>query len=370
MSHMHWYSLADASQVDSPALLIYRDRVAENLRRMIVIAGGADRLRPHVKTHKIAEIVRLQLEMGITQFKCATIAEAEMLARCGAKDILLAYQPTGPKIARLLQLSWDFPAARFSALVDTPAIAAAIDQQCKARRITLHVYLDLDVGMHRTGIAPGPEADALVEQILSLSSLKWAGLHAYDGHIRDTDFITRKKRCDAAFAAVEQMRDRLEAAGIPVPEIVAGGTPTFPVHALRKGVTLSPGTCVLWDGGYERLLPDLDFLHAAVVLTRVISKPAPDRLCLDLGHKSIAAENPHPRVYLKEMEAVEFLGQSEEHLVLSCAHRDEWPVGKEVYGIPHHICPTTALYESVSVVSEQQVVGTWRVLARDRSIGV
>jgi D-threonine aldolase len=172
-----------------------------------------------------------------------------------------------------------------------------------------------------------------------------------------------------AMQPLEQMCDRLEAADIAVPEIVAGGTPTFPVHALRQGVMLSPGTCVLWDGGYERLLPDLDFLHAAVVLTRVISKPAPDRLCLDLGHKSIAAENPHPRVYFLGMEDVEFLGQSEEHLVLSCARRDEWAVGKEVYGIPHHICPTTALYEAVHVVSERQVVDSWRVIARDRSIG-
>ena len=364
-----WYNLHDSSLTDSPALLVYRDRVAENLRRMVIIAGGADRLRPHVKTHKIPEVVLMHLEMGISKFKCATIAEAEMLARCGARDILLAYQPTGPKIERLLRLTWDFPAARFAVLVDDPGAASAIAAACKTQRSSLHVYLDLDLGMHRTGIAPG-EAEALVHHILGLPLLKWAGFHAYDGHIRDSAFDVRKQRCDAAFVAVEQLRERLESAGIPVPEIGAGGTPTFPVHALREGVALSPGTCVLWDGGYSRLLPDLDFLHAAVLLTRVVSKPAPDRLCLDLGHKSVAAENPHPRVYFFGMENVEFLGQSEEHLIISCAKRDAWQIGDVVYGIPHHICPTTALYESVSVVSEHRVAGSWRVLARDRSIGV
>src|SRR5688572_22791276 len=97
-----WYSVSNVATVDSPALLIYPDRVEENVRRMIALAGGAERLCPHVKTHKLAELIHLQLKLGIQKFKCATIAEAEMVASCGAPNVLLAYQPVGPKLQRLV----------------------------------------------------------------------------------------------------------------------------------------------------------------------------------------------------------------------------------------------------------------------------
>src|SRR6185436_20004725 len=99
-----WFSIQNFPDVPSPSLLVYPDRVSENLRRMIVLAGGVNRLRPHIKTHKMPEIIRLQLALGINRFKCATIAEAEMTAACGADDVLLAYQPVGPNGIRVLQL--------------------------------------------------------------------------------------------------------------------------------------------------------------------------------------------------------------------------------------------------------------------------
>ncbi len=369
MDPLNWYRLENESEIDSPALLIYPDRIFENIRRMIVMAGGAKRLRPHIKTHKMQEIIQMQLEMGVTRFKCATIAEAEILAKCGASDVLLAYQPVGPKLQRLINLGWDYPATRFAVLTDDAEALKQMANACAPTEYPLTVFIDLDVGMHRTGIAP-IGARSLYDLIASLPHLTFGGLHVYDGHIRDTDIGLRKTRCDAGFAQVESLQGAWTEVGIGIPEIICGGTPTFPIHAQREGVILSPGTVVLWDGGYSRMLPDLDYLHAAVVLTRVISKPGTDRLCLDLGHKSIAAENPHPRVYLKNMDQIEFMGQSEEHLVLSCANREAWSVGDAVYGIPHHICPTTALYEEVQVVRDGQVQETWRVAARARKLEV
>ncbi len=96
-----WYAIQNADEVPSPALLVYPDRVEENIRRMIALAGGVDRLRPHMKTSKIPEVVRMHLDQGITRYKVATIAEAEMAAAAGAPDVLLAYQPVGPNIGRL-----------------------------------------------------------------------------------------------------------------------------------------------------------------------------------------------------------------------------------------------------------------------------
>src|SRR4029453_2346126 len=112
----------NVDDVASPALLIYPDRVQENIRRMIQIAGGVDPLRPHMKKNKLPEVIRMQMAQGIMKYKCATIAEAEVAAACSVPDVLLAYQPVGPNVQRLVQLGKKFPSTRFSALL---AVAGA-----------------------------------------------------------------------------------------------------------------------------------------------------------------------------------------------------------------------------------------------------
>src|ERR1041385_7528376 len=113
-----WFQVANRADVPSPALLVYPDRIQENIRRMIRIAGAVERLRPHMKTHKMPDVIRMQVEQGITRFKCATIAEAEMTAAAGAADVLLGYQPVGPNAQRLIQLTRLFPKTKFSAVAD------------------------------------------------------------------------------------------------------------------------------------------------------------------------------------------------------------------------------------------------------------
>src|SRR2546423_1439411 len=99
-----WFKLSNEAEIPSPALLVYVERAEENIRRMIALAGGSARLRPHIKTHKMPALIERQLRAGISKFKCATIAEAEMTARAGAADVLLAMQPVGPNIDRLIKL--------------------------------------------------------------------------------------------------------------------------------------------------------------------------------------------------------------------------------------------------------------------------
>jgi D-serine deaminase-like pyridoxal phosphate-dependent protein len=168
--------------------------------------------------------------------------------------------------------------------------------------------------------------------------------------------------------------------------VVAGGTPTFAVHARRQGVDLSPGTSVLWDGGYATQLPDLDFLSAALVVTRVVSKPGDHRVCVDLGHKAIASEGPHPRVLLIQPDTVgaspgdtvlgapildaTFVGHSEEHLVFESAAAPSLNVGDVLYGIPWHVCPTVALHSEAVVVRDQHAVDCWRITARERRLTI
>ena len=150
-----WWRIANADEIASPALLIYPDRAEENVRRMVQIAGSADRLTPHVKTHKLGALIEAHVRHGIGRFKCATIAEAEMTAEAGAQDVLLAYQPVGPSVARLIALASQYPATRFSVIADDESAIRVIGAAAAADGREVPVLVDLDVGMHRTGVAPG-----------------------------------------------------------------------------------------------------------------------------------------------------------------------------------------------------------------------
>jgi D-threonine aldolase len=365
-----WYSLDNIEELDSPALVVYPERVQENIRLLKSMVQGVAWLRPHVKTHKMAQVVELMLAQGIYQFKCATIAEAEMLALAGARDVLLAYQPVGPKVTRLLRLQQAYPQVHYACLVDNLASARQLGAAFAAAGLRLPVYLDLNVGMNRTGIRPGPEALELYRACAQLEGLQPVGLHAYDGHIRDTDFQVRKQKCDAAFAAVTELAAAITQAGLPEPVLVAGGSPTFPVHARRQGVVCSPGTFIFWDWTYHTALPEQPFQFAALVVTRVISKLDEETLCLDLGHKSIAAENPFPRVIFLNAPDARPVAQSEEHLVVKVDPQHHYQIGEVFYGVPVHICPTCALYEKAFVARNGRVAETWLVVSRNRYITI
>ncbi len=401
---MDWYTINNIENLDTPALVVYPDRVRENIRRAVSMVGNPARLRPHVKTHKSPAVTRLMLEAGIRQFKCATIAEAEMLATEGAPDVLLAYQPIGPKITRLAALIRQFPATEFSCLIDNPDAATAIAQVFKTAGMVVPVYLDLNVGMDRTGINPGPEAIALYKLALQSDGINPVGLHAYDGHIRDADPEQRKQKCDTAFADVTSLRTAIagehsaassttgtpSATGALSPaspdqpanaqdhptadplKIIAGGSPTFPIHAGRAAdIQCSPGTFVYWDEGYGDQLKDEPFLPAALVITRVISLRGDTRLCLDLGHKSIGSENElSRRVTFLNGGTLRPVGQSEEHLVVEAGPAHGHVIGDVFYGVPFHICPTVALYERAFTIEEGRHTGDWKNAARDRKLTI
>ncbi len=362
-----WMTVANADEIPSPALLLYRDRIEANLASMVRIAGGPGRLRPHLKTHKLPELVRRQVELGILRAKCATIAEMEIAAANGVTDILLAVQPVGPTVQRLAGLAAAFPKVRFSAVADDLGAAQALSREWRGRP-PLGVFLDLDVGQHRTGIRPGPDALILARTLAGLDGLEFRGLHAYDGHLAVTDVAERTSLCDAAFARVRELASALEAAGVPVGSIVAGGSPTFPIHARRPDVELSPGTTVFWDAGYASKLPDLPFIPAVALLTRVISKPAPDLLCLDLGHKAVGSEMPQPRAVFPALPDAVPVSHSEEHLVLRTPRAGNYKLGDISYAIPWHVCPTVALHQEAWVVDGGRADQRWQVTARARRL--
>jgi 3-hydroxy-D-aspartate aldolase len=371
MNEQKWYELNDPADVDSPALLIYKDRVASNIQTMIRIAGDVNRLVPHVKTNKMAEIVKMQMDAGITQFKCATIAEAEMLADAGAKNIVLAYQLTEPKAARFLTLIKKFPGIYFASLVDNIESAKMLNDLFRKEEKTAHVFIDVDAGMHRTGIAPENGLYELFILLDQLPNIKCDGLHVYDGHQRDEDFELRRENVEKSFEPVNALLKKIKEAGFPPLKVIAGGTPTFTVHALNKEVLCSPGTCLLWDYGYNAILPEQPFDFAAVLMTRVISKPVKGVITTDLGHKSVAAENPiSNRIFFLNLPDYKVVSQSEEHLVVEVNDSDNIHVGDVLYGIPYHVCPTVALYDEANIVVNGEVIDHWNIVARKKKITI
>lgn len=367
---LKWYKVENIAEVSSPSILVYPDRIEENIRRMITIAGGPLRLRPHVKTHKMPEVVKLQMKHGITKFKCATISEAEMAASAGATDLLLAIQPVGPNLERFFALRKKFSKSAFSCIADNDNDLRRISEMSVSTGMMTTVWLDINVGMNRTGIIPGDIAVQLYQKISGLPMLAAGGLHVYDGHIHEPAPETRRKMCAEAFAPVSAMLETLLKEGISDVTIVAGGTPSFPVHARHGDQELSPGTTLLWDWGYGTNYSEMDFLHAAVLLTRVVSKPAPGLLCLDLGHKAVASEMPHPRVRFLELDDYQFTGHNEEHLVIRTPDAEKFQTGDVLYGIPWHICPTIDRHDRATVVRNNRADGEWEITARRRRITV
>jgi len=368
--YKEWYVIDNMDDVFSPTLLVYPDRIEKNILSMIKCAGSAKRLRPHVKTHKMPEIIRMQMNHGINKFKCATIAEAEMVATCGALDILMAYQPVGPNIKRYFKLIRSFPETRFSCITDSEETIKELSKAASAKNSMTSIWLDINNGMNRTGIQPGEKAIGLFRLINDLPGLNAEGLHVYDGHINEPDYSIRKKICDESFTPVTVLLQELEKAVNQPLKIIAGGSPTFPLHAQHDNVELSPGTTLLWDYRSSSTFSDMDFLHAGILLTRVISKPDKNTICLDLGHKAIASEMPQPRAVFPDIEDAVIINHNEEHMVVKTEKADMLNTGDAVYGIPWHICPTVDRFEKVTVVNDGKATGHWNVEGRRRVITI
>ena len=366
-----WFNIVNAATIDSPALLVFPARVQQNIQTAIKMMGDVNRLRPHAKTHKCAQVTAMMIAAGIHKFKCATIAEAEMLGIANAKDVLLAYQPVGPKLQRFIHLIKKYPDTLFSCLTDNLTSAKEQSAVFSDAGLTVPVYIDLNVGMNRTGILPGTEMLELCGFCAAAPGMVIKGLHAYDGHITNSDFNERKKEADAVFSIIESSIEKIKDNGLPAPIIILGGSPTFSIHCKRPAIECSPGTFIYWDKSYLTNCAEQEFVPAAILMTRVISLPGETLICTDLGHKSVAAESEKSkRVFFPEYEHLTVISHSEEHLVLENQSTNIFKPGDVLYAIPWHICPSVALYNSCVIIKDGKVVTSWKNVARDREISV
>jgi D-serine deaminase-like pyridoxal phosphate-dependent protein len=302
---------------------------------------------------------------GINHFKCSTIAEAELVAQAGGKSVLIAHQLVGPKIVRLSKLIATYPKTFFSSLVDDVQLISRMQHLFTVTGQIAHVYVDVNNGMNRSG-AEMEKLPQLVKHLEACDHVELMGWHVYDGHQR-AESLTQ--RADDISQDLKPFFEFVENSPSLPQVIIAGGSPAFPVHAKNLKVLCSPGTSVYWDWGYGDRFAEQPFEYAALVLTRVISKPTEGIITIDLGHKAVAAENPiDKRVRFINLDNYELLSQSEEHGVLKVADWHSIKVGDELLGVPYHVCPTVNLYDNAYAISEEQQIEIWEIAGRKRKI--
>lgn len=368
----NWWHITTETLTDTPFLAVYENRMQENIKSLIAaVHGTIPKLRPHIKTHKIGEVLEFFKKNKIDKIKCATIAEAELGAMYHISDILLSYQPVGLKKQRWINLIQKYPDSKFSTITDNLQSAKELNTAASEHNIILTAYLDLNTGMNRTGFSISDDWMALSESIMELENLNFVGFHIYDGQVkgkieeRNIEVATTFNKITSKITELEEKTKRKFS-------IVAGGSNTFPFYATQDNIECSPGTFVFWDVNYATNLPEQDFKPAAVLVGTIISKPTATTYCIDIGYKSVASENPiDKRLVILTDDKLIPMSHSEEHLVLENRGTNTYHIGDTIYALPYHICPTCNLYETVQVINAQKNLYTqWKVLARNKKISI
>jgi D-serine deaminase-like pyridoxal phosphate-dependent protein len=363
------YRVANPDELPTPAMLVFRDHLRHNIRSVCEVANGGQNLFSHVKTHKSDAVTRMQIEMGIDQFKCATLAELEMVLSAGARKAVLSYPLTQAlKIERLLALVGSYPDRWVATIASSPAHLKMLGGAASRRKQRLSVMLDLDDGMHRTGMRMDHDAVALYREIDRHLFLEAAGLHLYDGHESFRDVNLRAEAALRHVGALKRFREQIESAGMRVPLIVGGGAYSFPYYARTEGMCGSPGSFIYWDARCRSDMPDMPFRNAAVILTQVVDRhPGQGTFTTDLGYKNICSDQHiEARARLLGREAATLVMHSEEYGVFRVAG-DLPAIGEYLLAVPGHIGPTTVRYPGSYVLdSEGAVVAYQEHTARDR----
>ncbi|MCP4047954.1 MAG: hypothetical protein GY732_18420, partial [Gammaproteobacteria bacterium] len=355
--------------LETPAMLLFQDMMEHNIRSVCELVGGAQNLMAHVKTHKSEAVIRRQIEFGIDSFKCATLKEMEMALQAGASKAVLTYpQVQERKIERLCELTSSYPDAWIATIVSRPVHVDLLASTAARRKQALRVMLDLDAGMHRTGIGFGPDAVELYKKIDADPFLQASGLHLYDGHQDFSDVLQREAAAQRNIKSLQEFQRQVESAGMPVDCVVAGGSYSFSYYARTQGMFGSPGTFVYWDTGFSTEMPDMPFRWAAMILTQVVDRyPNEGIITTDLGCKAISTDlEVKDRAYLPGHDAAQLILQDEEHGVFQMP--GELPdVGDYLLAVPGHICPTTIRYPGIHVIDTGgDVVDYYLHTARDR----
>ena len=365
------YQIRGLDEVLTPALAIYADMVDANVRAILRVLGGdANRWRPHVKTAKLGFIMRRLVEAGVVNFKCATTLELLTACGAGARDVLVAYPMQGANAARVKEIARQFPSARVSALVEAAAGVAIWAGS------TVSLFVDVNPGMNRTGVAPDRTEEVLgVVRAIRGAGLEFRGLHYYDGQLRQENLAERTAAAHRGYDQLMSLVAALEAGGVAIPEMVTAGTPTLPCSLAYAGFRserfmhrVSPGTVVYGDATSLAQPPaEYGLRPAVMVVSRVVSHPAPNIVTCDAGHKSVSADAGVPTCVVLGRPELTPLQPSEEHLPLEVPPGAAVPaIGEFLCLLPRHVCPTVNNFDDALIVRHGTVERVERVTARGR----
>jgi D-serine deaminase-like pyridoxal phosphate-dependent protein len=356
-------------EVDTPALLVDLDAFERNLRRLPErIAGRPVRLRPHAKTHKCPVIALKQVELGAVGVCVQKVGEAEAMVYGGVRDVLVSNEIVGAqKLRRLASLA---RFARVGVCADDAGQIEALEHAAAEAGARLAVYVEVDVGAGRCGVAPGEPALALARAVADKPHLDFAGLQAYQGsaqHLRRWE--ERRQAIAEAARHAARTRELLETSGIPCPIVTGAGTGSFEFEA-ASGVygELQCGSYIFMDADYARNLdrdgsPVSTFEPALFVWSTVMSRPAPDRAVLDAGLKALAFDSGPPAVF-GESEVLYERASDEHGKLLVKAPTNRFAIGAKVKLIPGHCDPTVNLYDWYVGIRGERVEAIWPIAAR------
>jgi D-threonine aldolase len=353
--------------VDTPALVLDLDAFERNLDAMAAgVAGTGVRLRPHAKAHKCPEIAKAQLARGAAGICCQKTDEAAAFVAAGIGDVLVTNEVVTPaKLDRLAALA---RSARIGVLCDDASVVPAIDAAARRAGATLDVYLEVDVGARRCGVAPGDAGVPVARAIAACERLRFAGLHCYHGgaqHLRAP--AERRAAIDAAGACAARTRAAIEAAGLACAIVTGAGTGTWVLERdSRVWNELQPGSYAFMDADYGRNAPapgDVRFEHSLFVLASVMSVPAPDRAVCDAGLKALAFDSGLPFVHGRR--GLSYAKASDEHGVIAVESGAPAPrLAEALRLVPGHVDPTVNLYDWIVGYRGERVEVLWPVAAR------
>ncbi|PYU12420.1 MAG: amino acid aldolase [Acidobacteria bacterium] len=365
------YRVSNIENVLTPALVVYPEVISSNIEQTLRLLGGdANRWRVHIKTAKLDYTLRMLVERGVRNFKCATTLELLVACRSGASDVLVAYPMVGANARRVREIAETFPQARISVLAENE------EQVLQWRGSRVGVFLDINPGMNRTGIEQSHGA-AIVSLVRGVADagLEFCGLHYYDGQYGGLEERERTASAHAGYDSLLEVVSEVERSGVSVPEVITAGTPTLPCSLTYPGFRgqkfvhrVSPGTVTYNDATSLAQLPaEYELRPAVLVLTRVVSKPRNGVITCDAGHKAVSADAGVPTCVVVGHAELTPLSPSEEHLPIAVAGDAAGPeVGEALYLLPRHVCPTVNNFDCALLVRNRQIEAVEKVTARGR----
>lgn len=354
-------------ELDTPALLVDADKLERNIQYAAMIAhSGGKRFRPHIKTHKTAEIAGMQIAAGATGLTVAKLGEAEVFADAGLDDFFLANQIVGSiKLERLAALA---KRCQVKVGADSVEVVQGYADRMKKAGMVLDVLIEVDTGLGRAGTRSISETVTIARKIESESSLILRGLFTHEGHLYQVPIEERSEAVGKVTAILEAHKQAVEAAGIEAEVISVGSTPGQELMAQQVLPTeLRPGTSVFYDRMQVQRGRSLDDC-ALTVLATVVSIRSDGRVLIDAGTKTLAGDRMPDGSYgeIIGRADLQFVGASEEHGHLQAAGDSGLKVGDRVQVVPNHVCTCVNMHEMMQIVRGESVLEAWRIIGRGK----